>query len=112
MSVPESAPASTTTTSTSSPPTYSSTAPPTSSTTSSIATSTTSTPGLNGPGGGLAAPITQPASRRGILTGDVITIDPGYNGANYAHASYIDHLVWNGRADEARDLTGTATDSG
>ena len=73
---------------------------------------TTTTRGLNGPGRGLAVPITLAASRPGVLSGRVITIDPGHDGANYAHPSFINHLVWNGRAFEACDTTGTATNAG
>jgi N-acetylmuramoyl-L-alanine amidase len=107
VTVPSTVTGSTTTTTTTAPPTASS------STTSSIPTTTsTATPGINGPGEGLARPITLQASRRGILTGDVIAIDPGHNGENYAHPAYINHLVWNGREDEACDTTGTSTDAG
>jgi N-acetylmuramoyl-L-alanine amidase len=87
----------------------------TSTTTSSLppsTTTTTTTTGLNGPGVGAARPITLRAIRRGILSGEVIAVDPGHNGENYAHPSFINHLVWNGREDEACDTTGTATDSG
>lgn len=108
---PVAVPASTTTTSTvRAPPTTSSTTsiPPSSSTSST----TTTTPGLNGPGGGLAKPITLSSGHRGVLRGDVIAIDPGHNGENYAHPTYINHLVWNGREDETCDTTGTATDAG
>jgi N-acetylmuramoyl-L-alanine amidase len=42
----------------------------------------------------------------------VVAIDPGHNGANYAHPFYINHLVWNGRAAETCDTTGTSTDTG
>jgi N-acetylmuramoyl-L-alanine amidase len=110
VTVPAAAPESTTTTSSSvlAPTSSSTTSTPPTSTTSSTTTAT----GLNGPSGGLAKSITLPSSRGGVLSGDVITIDPGHNGANYAHTSYINHLVWNGREDEACDTTGTSTDSG
>ena len=42
----------------------------------------------------------------------VIGIDPGHNGRNYSAPSFINHLVWNGRAMEPCDTTGTATDAG
>jgi N-acetylmuramoyl-L-alanine amidase len=114
VTVSTAAPGSSTTTSSSVPPTTTSrtTSTSPSSTTSSIPLTSTTTPGLNGPRRGLATPIALPASRRGILSGDVITVDPGHNGENYAHASYIDRLVWNGREDEACDTTGTSTDAG
>jgi N-acetylmuramoyl-L-alanine amidase len=101
--------ATTTTPSTST--TATSTSRPRSSTTTSVVPTTT-TPGINAPGVGLARPITLRASRRGVLTGDVIAIDPGHNGENYAHPTYINHLVWNGRENEACDTTGTATATG
>jgi N-acetylmuramoyl-L-alanine amidase len=68
--------------------------------------------GLNGPSRGLATPITLRPTRHGPLSGKVIAIDPGHDGGNYAHTSYIDALVWNGREREACDTTGTATDAG
>jgi len=46
------------------------------------------------------------------LHGIVVGIDPGHNGDNYTDPAYINHLVWNGRAWETCDTTGTATDSG
>jgi N-acetylmuramoyl-L-alanine amidase len=46
------------------------------------------------------------------LAGKVVGIDPGHNGDNYTAPSYINHLVWNGREQEACDTTGTETDGG
>jgi N-acetylmuramoyl-L-alanine amidase len=46
------------------------------------------------------------------LAGKVVGIDPGHNGRNYTDPSYIDHLIWNGREQEACDTTGTETDGG
>ena len=46
------------------------------------------------------------------LAGRVVGIDPGHNGDNYTDPSYINHLIWNGRENEACDTTGTETDSG
>ena len=46
------------------------------------------------------------------LAGKIIGIDPGHNGLNGADSSYISHLIWNGRASETCDTTGTETDSG
>jgi N-acetylmuramoyl-L-alanine amidase len=46
------------------------------------------------------------------LAGKTIGIDPGHNGRNKDDPTYINHLVWNGRAEEACDTTGTETDSG
>jgi len=42
----------------------------------------------------------------------VVTIDPGHNGGNSSDPSAIDRLIWNGRANESCDTTGTETDSG
>ncbi|MGP0102912.1 MAG: N-acetylmuramoyl-L-alanine amidase [Solirubrobacteraceae bacterium] len=46
------------------------------------------------------------------LVGKVVGIDPGHNGRNYADPGYIDHLIWNGREEEACDTTGTETAGG
>jgi N-acetylmuramoyl-L-alanine amidase len=46
------------------------------------------------------------------LAGRVVGIDPGHNGDNYKDPSYIDHLIWNGREEEACDTTGTETAGG
>ena len=46
------------------------------------------------------------------LAGKIIGIDPGHNGRNGTDPSYLNHLVWNGRAWEACDTTGTETDGG
>ena len=46
------------------------------------------------------------------LLGKIVGIDPGHNGQNYAAPQFIDQPVWNGRAAEACDTTGTAADSG
>jgi N-acetylmuramoyl-L-alanine amidase len=46
------------------------------------------------------------------LQGKVVGLDPGHNGRNWTDPSYINHLVWNGREDEACDTTGTETDGG
>jgi N-acetylmuramoyl-L-alanine amidase len=55
-----------------------------------------------------------PVARRAplALAGKVVGIDPGHNGRNFTDPSYIDHLIWNGREEEACDTTGTETDSG
>jgi len=62
----------------------------------------------------LAGASTTPATGRPSLplAGKVVGIDPGHNGRNYADPSYIDHLIWNGREEEACDTTGTETDGG
>ncbi|HAM01426.1 MAG TPA: N-acetylmuramoyl-L-alanine amidase, partial [Acidimicrobiaceae bacterium] len=46
------------------------------------------------------------------LSGKVIGIDPGHNGLNYTDPGYLDQQVWNGRAYEDCDTTGTQTSSG
>jgi N-acetylmuramoyl-L-alanine amidase len=50
--------------------------------------------------------------RKGVLSGQVVAIDPGHNGGNGADPAYIDSPVWNGTGFEACDTTGSATDSG
>jgi len=52
------------------------------------------------------------ASPRLPLAGETVGIDPGHNGRNYSDPSYLDRQVWNGRAQEDCDTTGTATDGG
>jgi N-acetylmuramoyl-L-alanine amidase len=44
---------------------------------------------------------------RGVLAGMVVGVDPGHNGDNWNHSSYINQSVWNGREEEACDTTGT-----
>lgn len=46
------------------------------------------------------------------LTGKTIVIDPGHNGANYAHPDQINKQVPAGGFKKACDTTGTATDDG
>src|SRR5215831_11489281 len=53
-----------------------------------------------------------PAGPARPLAGKIVGIDPGHNGGNFADASYIGHQIWNGRAWEACDTTGTETDGG
>ena len=61
------------------------------------------------PGGG---PGTFSPTAAGVLSGDVVTIDPGHNGDSYTDLAYIDAPIWNGRETEACDTTGTETDAG
>jgi N-acetylmuramoyl-L-alanine amidase len=62
------------------------------------------------PGGqGTAGPV-RPRGR--VLAGKVVGIDPGHNGGNFTHPSVIDRKVWNGRAWENCNTTGTATNAG
>jgi N-acetylmuramoyl-L-alanine amidase len=46
------------------------------------------------------------------LSSITVGIDPGHNGGNFTHTSAINRHVWNGRAWENCDTTGTATDAG
>lgn len=48
----------------------------------------------------------------GRLAGMSVGIDPGHNGANATHYSYIDRLIWNGREKETCDTAGTQTAGG
>jgi len=57
-------------------------------------------------------PARFPPTGRGRLNGKVILIDPGHNGRNFAAASVINRLIWNGRESETCDTTGTETDAG
>jgi len=41
-----------------------------------------------------------------------VGIDPGHNGRNYTDPAFLNQWVWNGRAMEHCDTTGTSTDSG
>jgi len=68
----------------------------------------THTAGSSG-GGPLAAPPVVPGEP---LSGRVIGIDPGHNGANYTDPSFLNQWIWNGRAMEHCDTTGTATNAG
>jgi N-acetylmuramoyl-L-alanine amidase len=64
------------------------------------------TPAVSGTGASGGAQAAKP------LAGKTIGIDPGHNGRNRDNPTYINHLVWNGRAEEACDTTGTETDAG
>ena len=61
------------------------------------------------------APVVQtpsPSPPAEPLAGKVIGIDPGHNGGNFADPGAINKQVWNGRAWESCDTTGTDTVSG
>ena len=47
-----------------------------------------------------------------VLTGMIIGIDPGHNGANSSHPAYINNLIWNGQERETCDTAGTQTSKG
>jgi N-acetylmuramoyl-L-alanine amidase len=49
---------------------------------------------------------------RAPLAGMVVGIDPGHNGDNWDHSSYVNQLVWNGREEETCDTTGTQEANG
>jgi N-acetylmuramoyl-L-alanine amidase len=61
-----------------------------------------------------AAPDVAPAEplAAGSLTGKVIAIDPGHNGANGRHPSVIDRQVAIGNGHKECDTTGTETNAG
>jgi len=61
---------------------------------------------------GVGPPPPAGAAARGGGGGEVVGIDPGHNGRNYADTAFIDHLIWNGREQETCDTTGTETDGG
>ena len=61
------------------------------------------------PGSSATASPSQPARP---LAGMIVGIDPGHNGLNGTDPAYLNHLVWNGRAWETCDTTGTETDTG
>lgn len=52
------------------------------------------------------------AATRLPLSGLAVGIDPGHDGGNFTHAAAINRQVWNGRAWEDCDTTGTATNGG
>jgi N-acetylmuramoyl-L-alanine amidase len=47
-----------------------------------------------------------------LLAGKVVGIDPGHNGLNSTDPSYLAQQVWNGRALEDCDTTGTESNGG
>jgi N-acetylmuramoyl-L-alanine amidase len=61
----------------------------------------------------LAAALLVPpqAQAAGPLAGKIVGIDPGHNGRNWTDPSYLNRRVWNGRAWESCDTTGTETAS-
>jgi N-acetylmuramoyl-L-alanine amidase len=69
------------------------------------------TPALSSAGNAAGSGGLTPAPAR-PLAGKVVGVDPGHNGGNFTDPSAIDHQVWNGRAWEACDTTGTETDGG
>jgi N-acetylmuramoyl-L-alanine amidase len=67
-------------------------------------------PGQASNGTSPASPAISPAALP--LAGKIIGIDPGHNGGNFTDPGAIARLVWNGRAWETCDTTGTTTDGG
>jgi N-acetylmuramoyl-L-alanine amidase len=59
-----------------------------------------------------ASPSATPTAAATPLAGQTVGIDPGHNGGNGADPAFINSIIWNGRASETCDTTGTATDSG
>ena len=59
-----------------------------------------------------ASPAASPSQSGPPLAGVTVGIDPGHNGLNGTDPSYLNHLIWNGRALETCDTTGTQTDAG
>jgi N-acetylmuramoyl-L-alanine amidase len=59
-----------------------------------------------------SSPSPTPSASALPLAGKIVGIDPGHNGHNYADPAYLDSQIWNGRASENCDTTGTETDSG
>ena len=55
---------------------------------------------------------TRTASAALPLAGVVISVDPGHDGGNAAHAAQVRHLVWIGNRWKACDTVGTSTVSG
>jgi N-acetylmuramoyl-L-alanine amidase len=66
------------------------------------------------PAAGTAAggPARAVVTVRAPLAGKIIGIDPGHNGLNYTSPAFLSHKVWNGRAWEGCDTTGTQTAGG
>jgi len=58
------------------------------------------------------APSPTPTAAAKPLAGITVGIDPGHNGLNGTDPSFINHLIWNGRANETCDTTGTQTAGG
>ncbi len=58
------------------------------------------------------SPAASPSRPAPPLAGVTVGIDPGHNGLNGTDPAHINHLIWNGRAWETCDTTGTETDAG
>jgi N-acetylmuramoyl-L-alanine amidase len=75
-------------------------------------TKASSPPALHATGTTSSTSTSTSSSPSQSLAGKVVGIDPGHNGDNYTDPSSINQDVFNGRAEEACDTTGTETDSG
>jgi N-acetylmuramoyl-L-alanine amidase len=65
-----------------------------------------------GPGSGQQGQAGQNASQSRPLAGKIVGIDPGHNGGNFSHPADLAKQIWNGRAMEDCDTTGTETNAG
>jgi N-acetylmuramoyl-L-alanine amidase len=86
---------------------------------SSASAASSPSPHRGAPGAGptassRAVPPATSAARTPVLplAGQIVGIDPGHNGGNFADPAYIDQQIWNGRESENCDTTGTQTDAG
>ena len=57
-------------------------------------------------------PRPKPSKQRSVFAGKTIGIDPGHNGRNHTDPTFINRRIWNGRAYENCNTTGTATNDG
>jgi N-acetylmuramoyl-L-alanine amidase len=65
-----------------------------------------------GSGSGKQGQAGQNASQSRPLAGKIVGIDPGHNGGNFSHPADMVKQIWNGRAIEDCDTTGTETNAG
>lgn len=63
-------------------------------------------------GSGQQGQAGQNASKSRPLAGKIVGIDPGHNGGNFSHPADMAKQIWNGRAMEDCDTTGTQTNAG
>ena len=82
------------------------TAPSTAPAQHAVASASSPSGAVGGASGGAHSTLAKP------LAGKVVGIDPGHNGRNADDPGYINQLIWNGRAQETCDTTGTQTDGG
>jgi N-acetylmuramoyl-L-alanine amidase len=61
---------------------------------------------------GAPSPSPSPTARSRLLTGEIITIDPGHNGGNAAHPEIVNRLVNAVTEMKPCDTTGTETNAG